>query len=96
VPANERLLMDMVEQALIDAGKEFRPFADGPKVKAVAEEAIRQKYYARMAEKAEPDETPETVAERQRKAFRRSLNAALKAKRLIAVIHESNSVVWLP
>ena len=96
VPAQERLLRDMVEQAMIDAGFECHPFADGPKLKVVSEDAIRERYYARLAEKADPDETPEAMAARQQKAFRRSLNSALKAKRLIAAIHAGSTVVWFP
>ena len=59
VPPQERLLMDTVEQALIDAGKAVRPFTSGPGVRAVAEEEIRSRYYARLAEKADPDEAPD-------------------------------------
>lgn len=96
VPPQERLLREMVEQAMIDAGFECHPLPSGPKIKVVSEDAVRERYYARMAEKAEPGELPETVSERQRKAFRRSLNSALRAKRLIAATHAGETVIWHP
>jgi hypothetical protein len=96
VPPQERLLMDTVEQALIEAGKAVRPFVDGPEVKAVAEEDIRARYYARLAEKADPDEAPDLFAQRQSKAFRRSLAAAINAKRLVATAHNGRRIIWLP
>jgi putative DNA primase/helicase len=96
IPPQERLLMDTVELALIEAGRNLRPFADGAEVKAVAEDAIRSRYYARLAEKPLPDETPEKLAQRQRKAFRRSLNAALQAMRLVAAEREGERIIWMP
>jgi AAA domain len=96
VPAQERLLRDMVEQAMVDTGYECRPLPGGPKLKVVIEEAIRERYYARLAEKAEPGEAPELVTARQQKAFRRLLNSALKAKRLFAAIHAGQPVIWFP
>ena len=96
VPPQERLLMDTVELALIEAGKNVRPFIDGPEVKAVAEEEIRSRYYARLAEKADSDEAPELFAQRQSKAFRRSLASAIKAKNLIAADRAGRRIIWLP
>jgi hypothetical protein len=96
VPQQERLLLNTVQLALIEAGRDLRPYSDGPEVRAVTEEAIRLRYYARLAEEADPNETPDKLAERQRKSFRRSLNSAVKAMRLIAGEHNGKRIVWLP
>jgi hypothetical protein len=95
IPPRERLLMDVVEQSLIEAGWEFH-IPDGPKVKAVADEAIRPRYFARIAEQPLPDEKPEGLNQRQRQAFSRALNSAIKAKRLIAADHSGQRIIWLP
>ena len=96
VPQQERLLLNTVQLALIEAGRDLRPYSDGPEVRAVTEEAIRLRYYARLAEEADPDETPDKLAERQRKSFRRSLNSAVKAMRLLAGERNGKRIVWLP
>jgi hypothetical protein len=95
VPQQERLLLNTVQLALIEAGKDLRPYSDGPEVRAVTEEAIRLRYYT-LAEEADPNETPGKLAERQRKSFRRSLNSAIKAVRLIAGERNGKRIVWLP
>jgi hypothetical protein len=69
IPASMRLLISVVQQAIIESEEApFRPFADGPLVKAVSDDVVRRRYYLRMAEKAEPGEDPKKLAERQRKA----------------------------
>jgi hypothetical protein len=52
------LLIAVVEQAIgeDETAKMIRPFADGPLVKAVSDEAVRRRYYARLAENAKPRE----------------------------------------
>jgi hypothetical protein len=95
VPPLERLLMHTVELGLIEAGQDFR-VPDGPMVRAVTEEAIRSRYYDRVAEEADPAEPRDKIAERQRKSFRRSLSSAIKAMRLIAGERNGRRVVWLP
>lgn len=96
VPPQGSLLMATVELALIDAGKYVRPFIDGPEVKVVTEEEIRSRYYARLAEKPLPGETPEKLVQRQRQAFHRAMNSALNAMRLIATERGGERIVWLP
>ena len=77
---SRRLLMEVTEQAIVDIGLDLRSFPDGPMVHAVHDEAVRLRYYARIAEQAAPEDTPEQIAERQRKAFSRAVKAALDAK----------------
>lgn len=96
VPASQRLLMDTVAQAIDEAGEMFRPFADGPPVKAVEDGIVRERYYARIAERAGSDEDEKTVANRQRQAFNRSIAAVLKAERLVAAEHNGERLLWLP
>ncbi len=96
IPEQRRLLMDVVTQALLEAGQDgFRSFSDGPLVRAVPEEDVRERYYARIAERADPDENPDKLADRQRQAFRRSVASALKAKNLVARAEGGRRFLWL-
>ena len=94
VPASQGLLMDCILAAIDDAGENFHPF--GVEVRGVADQHIRTRLYTAIAEKAGPNEEPEALAERQRKAFIRSIEAALKAKRLVAKEHNGKRFIWLP
>jgi len=95
VPASQRLLMDTIAAAIDEAGELFRPFADGPFVKTVADPIVRDRYYAAIAKQAKPDESQEQLAERQRRASTAQLRA-LKTKRLVAAARNGERVVWLP
>jgi len=94
VPASQGLLMDCILAAIDDAGEIFRPF--GSDVRGVADEHIRTRLYTAIAEKAGPNEELEALAERQRKAFNRSIADAIKAKRLVAKEHNGKRFIWLP
>lgn len=96
IPAQRRLLMEVISQAIDEAGKDLRSFPDGPMVRAVHDEVVRQRYYARIAEQASPDELPGALAERQRKAFTRSVKAALDAKHVMARAEDDRRLLWLP
>jgi AAA domain len=97
VPRSGRMLMDIVALALDESGVAHRPFGwAGPEVRAVADSHIRERYFARVAEKAAPDEDPRRLYERQFKAFNRSIKAAIDAKTLIAGDHEGERFIWLP
>jgi len=65
-------------------------------VRAVNDEAVRLRYYARIAEQAAPDEPPTALNERQRKAFSRAVKAALDAKDLIARSESDKRFLWFP
>jgi hypothetical protein len=88
--------MDVTNAAIDEAGEEFRPYPNGPKVRAVADEHIRTRLYTAIAEQAGPDEDPDKLEERQRKAFNRSIAAALNAKSLVAKARNGNRYIWLP
>ena len=96
VPKSRRLLMEVVAQAIDDAGKDFSSFANGPVVRAVDDEAVRARYVTRIAEQAGPKESADKVHERGRKAFLRAVEAALKAKELIARAERGTRFLWLP
>ena len=94
VPRNERLLMMVLDEAISDEGEDIRPFQDGGTVHAVSEDVLRSRYYARLAEEAGPDEDAARLAERQRKAFSRSITPSLKAQAIIAGIHSGRRFLW--
>ena len=97
VPAAQRLLMSCVIDAIDDDGKTFRPFgASGPVVRGVDDKRVRERLYCRIAETAEPGEDAERLAERQRKAFNRSIAEAIKAQRVIAAERDGRRFLWLP
>jgi hypothetical protein len=62
----------------------------------VADNLVRGRYYARIAEQAEPGEDKRTLLERQRKAFKRSIAEAIKAQRLMAAERNGGRLLWLP
>ena len=64
-PTQRLLLIDVVREAIYEAGEEFRPFANGPLVRAVDDEHIRTRLYAAVAEQAGPDEDPDKLERRQ-------------------------------
>lgn len=96
-PPSLRLLMAVVTDAIDEAGERFRPFGkDGPLVRGVAERHIRDRYFARIAEQADPDEDKEKLFDRQRKGFRRAVENGLKAQGLVASDHKEERFIWLP
>jgi hypothetical protein len=97
VPESRRLLMDVAVAALDEKGTDLRPFGmAGPKVRAVADNHIRDSYFARVAERAAPNEDEERLYQRQFKAFNRSLKAAIDAKTLVAGEHKGERFIWQP
>jgi hypothetical protein len=95
VPAQQRLFMETVAHAIDEAGEMHRPFADGPLVKVVTDEIVRERYYARIAEKPLDGDTPKKLADRQRRAFYNAIKKNLDAKRLLAATKEGERVLWL-
>jgi len=95
IPESRRLLIDVVALALDERGADIWPFGmAAPKVRAVADSHIRERYFARIAEKAAPDEDEERLYQRQFKAFNRSLKTAIDAKTLIAGDHKGERWIW--
>lgn len=97
VPPSQRLLMAMVAEAIEEAGETLRPFgASGPIVRAVDDREVRDRFFARIAEQAAPEEDAKRLAARQRQAFNRAIAEAIKAQRLAATEHNGRRLVWLP
>jgi hypothetical protein len=89
------LIMDAVTRAIEECGSGFKAFGS-PTVRAVSDEIVRERYYARIAERASDDEDGPKVANRQRQAFNRAINAALNAKDVMAQGSGCNRMLWLP
>jgi hypothetical protein len=97
VPRTQRLLMDVIANAIAEAGEDIRPFGSGgPLVRAVSDTVVRTRFFARIAERADPDEDQHKMFDRQRKGFKRSIENALKAQALIATERNGEGLVWLP
>ena len=97
VPRLRRLLMDVVCNALKEFGEDIEPSATGGRpVRAVAERYVRDRYFARVAEKAEPDEPPGQLYDKQRAGFKRSLKAVIDAQTVVAVDYNGERYIWLP
>jgi AAA domain len=96
IPRGQKLLMEVIAQAIDEVGQDFPSFADGPTVRAVSEGSVRSRYYMRIAEQAEPDEDADKVEGRRRKAFSRALKGAIDAKVLVARGREGVRMLWLP
>ena len=86
--------MDAVADAIADVGQSIRPIHDGPVVTAVSEKAIRLRFDARLAERAEPDEDPEKLIDRQRKNFRNAIKSAIDRKAIMAAPWNGDRWIW--
>jgi hypothetical protein len=86
VPRSQRLLMSVIHEALEEAGQDIRTLHDGPIVRAVSADIVRDRFYIKIAENAEPGEDQVKLARRRRKAFSRAIDAEIKAKLLMAAI----------
>jgi RecA/RadA recombinase len=94
VPPSQRLLSDIIVQALDEAGEAFQ--VGGQPVRVVHDERVRERYYAAIAEQADASDDPDKLAERQRRAFNRAVAAELKTKRLTAKASAGRRLLWLP
>jgi hypothetical protein len=94
ISKRQRLLMEVMEQAIKEDGKDIRSFSNGTIVRAVADGIVRERLYARIAEQAEPGQSPGLLAERQRKHFNDAIKATLEAKILGAVEQNGERFLW--
>jgi hypothetical protein len=86
-PPSANLLMACVSEALGAKGRDMRPFADGPLLRAVSEACVRDVYYKRVA-----DKEPNTI----RTAFWRGIKNALDRQDLVASEVGGERFIWLP
>jgi hypothetical protein len=86
-----RMLRQALMNTLIDHGQDRRPWADGPTVRAVDADLVRNEFYrTHLAEG-----TPEQKQAAKQKAFRRAVNDA-QAKKLVGILDDGNKVwMWL-
>jgi hypothetical protein len=94
VPKQKRLLIEVLDEAIADAGKDVRPSADGPMVRAVSEDIVRGRYYARIAEDPPEDDTPKKLKARQRAAFGLAIKGLIDAKLLLATSVGGRRLLW--
>jgi hypothetical protein len=95
VPRAQRLLMEVVEQAIgeRDTGFQFTPGADWPTVWCVLDSIVRERYFTRIAEPKDIDD-PEKGYDRKLKAWQRSVKAMIDQKILGAAPYEEDRVLW--
>jgi hypothetical protein len=92
-----RLLMAAIVEAIDDHGEIIRPSgSSGPPVRAVAERHVRDLYFKRIAEKAEPDEDAAKLYDRQRNGLKRALKNVIDSQALIATDNKGERFLWLP
>jgi hypothetical protein len=88
--------MSVIREALDEAGQDIRPIHDGPIVRAVSADIVRDRLYLKIAEEAEPGDDPAKIANRRRQAFRRAIKAEIKAKAPLSAVFKGARVLWLP
>lgn len=98
---SHRLLLDLVEQGTIDAGKVIRPWADGPEVKAAPAETVRQYYFERFPMEGVPPGEDEKTArrlhsEKIRKKLSRAIDGLIDAKVLVAATINGVNYLYNP
>ena len=84
ITRTQRLMTDIILQAIDAAQKTIQPFTDGPVVRATDDDRVRELYYAAIAEPTDAEEDPTKVSARKRQAFNRAIKAQLNAKTLVA------------
>lgn len=94
VPPVMRLLMEVVDETISETGQPIRPFLDGTVVQAAPDDAIRARYYARIAEQPKGQDTPDKLADRQRKNFNNAIANAIKRKAIAAAQYNGGRWLW--
>jgi hypothetical protein len=79
-----------IMMALLDAGEDIRPFADGPQLRAIRSETVRAEFYKQYPT---TDADPKKRQEARSKAYRRAIRTA-QERDLIAV-RELDGIEWL-
>lgn len=86
-PPSLKLLMAAFTAALADHGEDVRPFRDGPIVRAVARDHIRDAFIERH---------PTDDAESRSRAFRRALASTVERRELISAEVDRRPFIWQP
>jgi hypothetical protein len=88
-----RLLRQMLMNVLVDCGKEIRPWANGPMVRAVDLELVRGQFYRGYPAAEATDEKSKASARRQ--AFGRAINDAKASNLIGSWVIEGVTYIWL-
>jgi len=96
LPDSSKLMMTVIKASLEEYGKLITPVQGDAKVKGIAEDVVRRKYCARLAEDARPNETSARLADRQRQSFGRGLDGLLKRELVFAHTHDGQRYLCLP
>ena len=86
-----RLLRQTLMTMLVDCGKDLRPFADGPIVRAVDVEMVRREFYASYM----ADGTDDQKAAAKQKAFRRAIKDAQDRGLVALRVVDGATLIWL-
>jgi hypothetical protein len=91
-----RKLRQALMTVLIEHGQELRPWRDGPSVRAVRQDLVRQEF-DRIYSPSSAANTPRARADAKRKAFDRAMDAAGKANVVGAYASsaEAATFIWL-
>lgn len=84
-PKSLRLLMDSFDFAIQDAGEEIHPFHDGPMVRAVARDRVREAFIERHS--------ADDMESRSR-AFRRIVGRAVESRELVSGEVHGRAMLW--
>jgi hypothetical protein len=97
IPKSERLLMDVIVNAVEAAGEDIYPYSTDPlKVRAIAERDIRSRYDDRVVQKADADDDKKKVYERNRKNFKNAIDRMINARTIVAADRNGERYIWLP
>ena len=95
VPASQGCLPTSSLRRSTGPAKCVRPFHDGPLVRAVHDELVRERYYAAIAEPPTREDDPGKVAARKRRAFPPCREGqSSRAKRLTAKAEGGRRLLW--
>jgi archaellum biogenesis ATPase FlaH len=87
VPPSLRLWLSVFDEVLADAGRMARPFHDGPEVRCIDREILREAFYERRGDENQKSKN---------QAFNRALNAAMSAKIILAKETVEGAILWKP
>ncbi len=96
IPRANRLLFDVLAQAIGEAGEYFKPYPDGPTIHGVAEAVVRARYYERMADTPIAGEDPKQTANTRRRNFRRAVDRTLNDRTVAAADWNGERFLWVP
>lgn len=84
-------LMSALRQSLLDFGRDERVFADGPILRVVDREKVRENFYANTS----GDGTPQQIASRRRQAWRRASDTAEELGHIKCFEKNGVQLMWL-